>query len=77
LSLDQGTYIPLLNNPKLINTEFLTKLKKATNSKYSTQILSKTTKQSGIKSSKQQPIKRRRSLKSIAMAATFIARSHH
>jgi hypothetical protein len=74
--LDQGTYIPLSNNPKLINNEFLTKLKKATNSKYSTKILSKTTKQSVTNSSKQQPIKRRQSLKSIAIATAFLSRSH-
>jgi len=74
--LDQGTYIPLSNNPKLINNEFLTKLKKATNSKYSTKIPSKTTKQLVINSSKQQPIKRRPSLKAIAIASTFLTRSH-
>jgi hypothetical protein len=75
--LDQGTYIPLLNNPKLMNTDFLAKLKKATSTKCSTKVFSKPTKQPVITSTKQQAVKRRRSLKAIAIAATFVTINHH
>ena len=73
--LDQGTYIPLLNNPKLITSDFLARLKRATNSKYATKLSFKTTKPATNNSPKQQPVKRRRSLKSIAIAATLMRRS--
>jgi len=76
LCLEQGTYIPLSNNPKLINSEFLAKLKKATSTKTSTKVFTKVMALPVVTGSKsqqqQQPTKRRRSLKSVALAATFI-----
>ncbi len=76
--LDQGTYIPLLNNPQLMNTDFLAKLKKATSTKCATKVFSKTTKPPAVISPpKQQAVHRCRSFKVIAIAATFITINHH
>ncbi|CAF1489938.1 unnamed protein product [Adineta ricciae] len=74
---EDGTYIPLLNDPTLITNEFLAKLKRAT----STSVKPIPTK-TNTKSTKQQKLqiekpKRRRSLKSVAIVATIVNSLKH
>jgi hypothetical protein len=73
--LEEGTYIPLLNDPKLITNEFLAKLKRATSTKGTTKILSKPGKQSN-NSSNEEPTKRR-SLKTVGIVATVVTNMNH
>ncbi len=70
--LEEGTYIPLLNDPTLMTNEFLAKLERATST---SKIISKPEKQSNNSSNEER--KRRRSLKSLAIAVTFIIKHSH
>ncbi|CAF1375459.1 unnamed protein product [Adineta ricciae] len=72
---EDGTYIPLLNDPTLITNEFLAKLKRAT----STSVKSIPTKTKPTKQQKLQieKVKRRRSLKSVAIVATIVNNLKH
>ncbi|CAF0995717.1 unnamed protein product [Rotaria sordida] len=65
---EEGQYIPLLNDSTLITNEFLLKLRKATNTKVTSKIISKSGKQST--NSSDQAAKGRRTLKSIVIAAS-------
>jgi hypothetical protein len=74
--LEEGKYIPLLNDPKLITNEFLTKLKRATTKKENPiKIHSKSRKSSTNSSNEKGP--KHRNLKSIAMLATLFNKSDH
>jgi hypothetical protein len=70
--LEEGTYIPLLNDPALITNDFLAKLKRATSTKGTAKIVSKP----GRQSSNEEP-RRRRSLKSVAIVATIVQKYRH
>jgi hypothetical protein len=72
--LEEGKYIPLLNDPKLITNEFLTKLKRATTKKENPIKIHSKPKKPSTNSSNEKS-SRRRSLKSIAILATFISKS--
>lgn len=67
--LEEGKYIPLLNDPKIITNEYLIKLKRATSSSKGLfpKIPSKSSKQSN----------RTRSLRSLFLAASLLKRSDH
>ena len=75
--VEDGTYIPLLNDPTLITNDFLTKLKRATSTPTKaipTKTNTKTTKQQKLQTEKP---KRRRSLKSVAIVATIVNNLRH
>jgi hypothetical protein len=76
LFLEEGKYIPLLNDPTLITNEFLTKLKRATTKKVNPIKIHSKSKKASSNSSNEKGAKHR-NLKSIAMLATLFNKSDH
>ncbi|CAF2947699.1 unnamed protein product [Rotaria sp. Silwood2] len=72
---EEGTYIPLLNDSTLITNEFLSKLRRATGAKVTSKIVSKSGKQSTNSPDGEE--KRRRTLKSLVIAASVMSKNNH
>lgn len=71
LFVEEGKYVPLLNDPTLMTSDFLAKLKRATSLKASSPKLNP----KSIKPSNQ--LRRPRSLRSLIIVASLIKKTDH